>query len=200
MRVKKIIVVFFAFLFLLFVVAPVEAITYDLIAPQNPVQPGESLNFTIFINTESQTVSAGEIGLNYDPQYLEYVELVPGPAMDSVSATPQGTGSLLIGGANTAGFNGVEIFADINFNLIAAAGDTGQLVNLWAPPISPTPNPSLQPTHPSSIGPTLSQLTPNPTSLPKTGFDPVKNNLMFLAGALLGLTIVGFFLSKKAVF
>ena len=211
--IKKIIIFIAFFLVLPALFGSVNAIIYDLIAPQGTLRRGDQVQFTIYIDTEGTTVTTGEIGMNYETQYLEYISVTPGPAMTSVVATPQGTGSFLITGTNTSGFNGNDVFAYVNFKLIADAPGSSQLCVLWAPSTSPTPtpktgaltptpaNPTVQPTNPITPFPTVqptssARLSPLPTSLPKTGSNNPQDFGTMLGGFLL-VTTVGFLLMKK---
>lgn len=158
-------IIIFASLYLIIpsLIGSVKAITYDLIAPQGQLRRGDQVQFSIYINTEGTTVTTGEIGMTYETQYLEYLNVIPGPAMDSVVATAQNTGSFLITGTNTAGFNGNDVFANLNFKLIADAPGSATLCALWAP-LSPTQNPTRSPTNPLTPQPTNRLSSPSPTS------------------------------------
>ena len=219
---KKVIIYFVFFLFLPTLFGSVNAIIYDLIAPQGTLRRGDQVQFTIYIDTEGATLTTGEIGMNYEIQYLEYISITPGPAMISVVATSQGAGSFLITGTNTSGFNGNDAFAYVNFKLIADAPGSSQLCVLWAPPTSPTPtsppfstpttgvstptpiNPSIGPTNPVTplpptplgLSPTRRPTTPLPTSLPKTGSNNPQDFTTIFGGFLLATT-VGLLLLKK---
>lgn len=209
---KKIIIYLGFFLALPVLFGSVKAVTYDLVAPQGQLRRGDIVQFTIFINTEGTTLTTGEIGSSYETPYLEYVGITPGPAMTSVVATPQGTGSFLITGTNTAGFNGNDVFAYLDFKIIADSPGSSQLCVLWAPPTSPTPpnptaeptNPTAQPTNPPGSTPSPTVIRPTssvriPTALPKTGINEPEN-FASLAGGFFLLTALGFLILKKVSF
>ena len=213
---KKIIIYFAVFLALPVLIGSVNAITYDLFAPQGQLRRGQTVQFTININTEGSTITTGEIGSSYETPYLEYVGITPGAAMTSVVATPQGTGSFLITGTNTAGFNGNDVFAYLDFKIIADSPGSSQLCVLWAPETTPTPsnppiNPTAGPTNPTTPAPTDQAVTPSPTvirpsssvriptALPKTGTNEPKN-FASLTGGFFLLTALGFLILKKVSF
>jgi len=145
------------------------AIKFDLIAPQPPeggFVRGQTVQFTINIDTQGQNISSTQIGMTYDTRYLEYVSTTPGNAMTSVSTDNLGEGKLLLNGENQSGFSGQGTFAYVNFKIIAQAPGETQLCVLWNPETQPTPSP--QPT--ASPQPTSSVQTtsPKPTSPPPT--------------------------------
>ncbi|MBI4009052.1 hypothetical protein HY357_02365 [Candidatus Roizmanbacteria bacterium] len=183
-------VVFFLIVFPLF--HKVYAVTYDLIAPEGQLHRGQEVQFTIYIDTEGTTVTTGQIGVTYETQYLEYLGITAGPAMTSVTAAPQETGSFLITGTNASGFSGNDIFANLNFKIIADAPGETQLCALWAP----SPSPTVTPTNPP--GTTTQPTTPLPTSLPRTGNNVPKNYAGFLAGFFM-LGAAGLLVLKKIV-
>ena len=202
---KKIVIYLAVFLILPVLIGSVNAITYDLFAPQGQLQRGQTVQFTININTEGSTVTTGEIGASYETPYLEYLGITPGPAMTSVVATPQGSGSFLVTGTNTAGFNGNDVFAIIDFRLIADSPGSSVLCVLWAPETSPTPpNPTAGPTNPPGSTPSPTVIRPTssvriPTALPKTGINEPKN-FASLAGGFFLLTALSFLILKKVTF
>lgn len=159
---KRIIISLVFFLLSPIMLGSVKAITYDLIAPQGQLRRGDQVQFTIYINTEGVTLTTAEIGFTYEIQYLEYLGITPGVAMTSVVTTPQGSGSYLITGTNISGFNGNDVYAYLNFKLIADAPGETQLCALWAPPTSPTPIPTIGGRTPTP-NPTLTTKTPTPT-------------------------------------
>lgn len=138
-----------------FLTKPVHAATFSLIAPQNVVRGGNA-QFTIEIDTEGETVTTSEIGIEHDSQYLQFVNATPGDAMTSIAVKPVDEKKSLLVGSNTAGFKGQGVFALVNFKVIATAPGTTQLCALWGPPTTPSGTP--QPTSP-----------PKPTTLPKAG-------------------------------
>lgn len=177
---RKLSVVFFLFLFMPALLHNVYAVTYDLIAPEGKLHRGDEVKFTIYIDTEGTTVTTGQIGVTYETQYLGYVSTTPGAAMTSVAVTPQEAGKLLLTGTNTAGFSGNDVFAYLNFKIIADAPGETQLCVLWAPSPSPTVTPTAPPGTPQPTN-------PQPTVLPKTGDSGPKD----FAGTIGGFLIIG---------
>ena len=142
---------FFITVFLLFP-SFVYAIRFDLIAPQPPeggFMRGQTVQFTINIDTQGETVNSTQIGMDYDTRYLEYVSTTPGDAMTSVSTNNLGDGKLLFNGENQSGFSGQGTFAYVTFRIIAQAPGETELCVLWNPENTPPPPTSApQPTSP----------------------------------------------------
>jgi hypothetical protein len=140
------------------------AIKFDLIAPQPPsggFNRGQTVQFTINIDTQNQTVNSTQIGMTYDTQYLEYVSTTPGNAMTSVATENLGEGKLLFSGENNAGFSGQGTFANISFKIIAQAPGSTELCVLWNPesqPTTPPSQPTLSPSRPISPLPTSGEV------------------------------------------
>jgi len=133
---------FFITIFLLFP-SYIYAVRFDLIAPQPPEEGfmrGQTVQFTINIDTQGETVNSTQIGMDYDTRYLEYVSTTPGDAMTSVSTNNLGDGKLLFNGENQSGFSGQGTFAYVSFKIIAQAPGETQLCVLWSPESSPTPS------------------------------------------------------------
>lgn len=187
---KKICFCLGLFLFLPTLFQNVHAITYDLFAPQEELTRGAGVQFTIYIDTEGETVTNGQIGVTYETQYLEYLSTTPGRAMTTVTVTPVESGKFLLTGTNTAGFKGNDVFAYLNFKIIATAPGSTQLCSLWAP--TPTPS-SIAPTTPPG---TPQPTTPRPTALPKTGDSDAKNSATTIGGIFI-LAAVGLFVLKN---
>ncbi|MBI2035031.1 MAG: hypothetical protein HYT11_04830 [Candidatus Levybacteria bacterium] len=195
-------VVFFLIVFPLF--HKVYAVTYDLIAPEGQLHRGQEVQFTIYIDTEGTTVTTGQIGVTYETQYLEYLGITAGPAMTSVTAAPQETGSFLITGTNASGFSGNDIFANLNFKIIADAPGSTELCALFIPTPSPTtppgttpnptspPNPTNPPTNPTSSPGTTTAPTSPPAPGSKGGTNPPAsgNNSQAAIALSLGFALV----------
>lgn len=135
---------------------PSFALKYDLVPPSGDLQRGQQIQFTINIDTEGTSVSSTQIGMTYNTQYLQYVSTVPGNAMTNVSVSQPDTGKLLFSGSNPSGYSGSDVFAYVNFTIIAGSPGSTELCVLWAP--SPTAAPT-----------TVTGTTPVPTALPVTG-------------------------------
>lgn len=189
--IRKSIILLALFFFATIFSQKVNAITYELTAPQEQLKRGEQVQFTVYINTEGTTVTTSQIGANYETQYLEYVSTSPGAAMSSVAVTPQGDGKFLLTGTNTSGFSGEDVFAYLNFKIIAEASGSTELCALWAPT-----TPTVNPTVPGSTIPP--QNPPLPTSLPKTG-DSNPGNEMTRIGGMLVASALGLFVLRKKI-
>jgi len=140
---------FFITIFLLFP-SYIYAVRFDLIAPQPPeggFMRDQTVQFTINIDTQGETVNSTQIGMTYDTRYLEYISTTPGDAMTSVSTNNLGDGKLLFNGENQSGFSGQGTFAYVSFKIIAQAPGETELCVLWNPETQPTSPPS-QPTAP----------------------------------------------------
>lgn len=139
---------------------PAFAMKYDLIPPDGTLTRGEPVQFVIAIDTEGATITTTQVGMTYDTHYLQYVNVVPGDAVTSVTVNEVSPGNLLFTGTNTQGFAGQGDFAYVNFTLIATAPGETELCILYAPPTSSTPAPT---------APAGATSAPVPTGLPKTG-------------------------------
>ncbi|MCX7880964.1 MAG: cohesin domain-containing protein [Patescibacteria group bacterium] len=151
---KKIFFIFFLFLiFFFYLPCSVKAVKFDLIAPNPPENGffrGDTIRFTINIDTKGASLNTTQIGMTYKTQYLEYVSVTPGEAMTSVTAENLGEGKLLFSGNNNSGFSGQGTFAYVDLKIIAQAPDETELCVLWAPSSTPSPQntPSPQATNP----------------------------------------------------
>src|SRR3990167_3541148 len=97
---------------------PVYALTFDLIAPDEQLQRGQDVQFTINVNTEGSSLTTTSIGMTYDTQYLEFISAVAGNTFTTVSTDNQGDGKLIITGTDSDGFSGSGTYAIVTFNLI----------------------------------------------------------------------------------
>jgi hypothetical protein len=132
------------------------AIKFDLIAPQptaDGFKRGQTVQFTINIDTQNQTVNSTQIGMTYDTRYLEYVSTTSGNAMTSVATENLGEGKLLFNGENNAGFSGQGTFANISFKIIAQAPGSTELCVLWNPETTPTATPPASTPYPTTSPP-----------------------------------------------
>jgi len=182
-----------AFLFL--IIIPVNALTFDLIAPSGELQRGQDVVFTINIDTEGKSLTSTSIGMTYQTNDLEYVSTVPGNTFTTITTDAQEGGKLIISGSSTDGYSGLGSYAVVTFKLIATAPGSSQLCALFNPATSPTPTPNpSSPPVPTSLAPTS---PPAPTSLPRTGsfVETIKNTSLGLV--FFGFAAVGFLVFKK---
>ncbi len=191
---KKILIIFILFLFVPFFFNKVLAVTFDLIAPDGPLTRGGNAQFTIYIDTEGSTVTTGQIGVNFDSQFLQFLSVTPGAAMTSATATPQGDKNLLVNGTNSSGFQGNNVFAYLTFKITASSPGAADLCSLWGP--TPTPSPNVtgapQPTGLPVTG------APQPTGLPETG-DTHPVDYASLIGSILVIGAGGLLLLGKII-
>jgi hypothetical protein len=153
----------FLALMLVMMPRPVQALTFELVAPSGQLSRGQDVQFIVTINTGSSSLTTTQIGLTYQTQYLEYVSTIPGEAMDTVSVSQLSGGQLLLSGQKTSGFTGKGNFAYVNFKIIAEAPGTSELCSLWAP--SPTTGATATPAPNATATPAV----PLPTRLPESG-------------------------------
>jgi len=194
--------IMFVMLMLILFSPSVYAVSFDPVPPTTPLVRGQNFSFGININTEGNTVTTIQTGLEFDPTLLEYVSVTPGQAMNSVVAdtTTYGAGKVLFTGTNTAGFNGTGVFATVIFKLIAATSGQTDICSLWLPEPTPSaaPSPTIGPS--PTVGPSPTPgptLPPQPTSLPKTGITDSRNTAMMLAISFLIAAGGVFYLSQK---
>jgi len=191
-KTKIISLLLIPFLFL-FLAKQTLAVKFDLIPPSGDLERGQEIQFVINIDSQGATINSADIGMTYDTQYLEYINTVPGDAMESVSVSDQGGGKLLFSGNNSVGFSGQGVFATVTLKIIASSSGSTELCVLWAPTVTPTSPPS-QPTSP----PSQPTSPPAPTSLPRTGNS---NNTKF--AGLFGLAFLsiatGFYFFNRKV-
>jgi len=189
--------IFFGYLFLLpkLFSAPVLAVKYSLVAPSGTLTRGQTIRFTINVDTQGATITSGQIGMTYETQYLQYGSVTPGSAATTVTASQMGEGKIVFSGSNTSGFSGQGIFAYVDFTLIAQSAGKTDLCVLWAPSVTPTPTPTTT-TAPTGIAPTS---PPVVTALPTTGV--TTKGTMYTALGIGFLTVFGaiYFLDKKIV-
>ncbi|KKP67469.1 MAG: Esterase [Candidatus Roizmanbacteria bacterium GW2011_GWA2_35_19] len=175
--------------FLSLIAIPVNALTFDLIAPSGQLQSGQDVKFTINIDTEGKSLTSTSIGMTYQTSDLEYVSTVPGNTFTTITTDAQAGGKLIISGSSTGGYSGSGSYAVVTFKLIATAPGSSQLCALFNPVVPSSPPAPTLPPAPSS--------PPAPTSLPQTGSfaETVKNASLGLV--FFGLAAVGFLVFKK---
>lgn len=177
---KNIFLFFFIIFFHQIISKSVYAVRYSLIAPTETLTRGQTVTFTINIDTQGATVTNANIGMTYETQYLEYVNTIAGDAFSDITTTPQEGGKLIFQGSSS-GFNGSGTFAQVNFKIIADAPGSSQLCVLWE--VTPT-----QPFQPSQVPQTYQ---PSPTQLPTSG----QNKPVFM-----GLIIASFFIIGASIY
>jgi len=197
---KKVMVFLFAavayfYFFPLFFSAPVLAVKYSLVAPSGNLIRGQTVRFTINIDTQGASVKTGQIGMTYETTPLEYVSTTPGTAMTTVSTSQLGGGKLVFSGENASGFSGQGIFAYVDFKIIAQSSGSTQLCVLWAPSTTPTPIPTSPPG--ATAAPTSPpQVTNFPTS-GETGKGLIATSIGIGFFTLFGIF---YYLDKKIAF
>ncbi|MBI3366131.1 hypothetical protein HY041_00690 [Candidatus Roizmanbacteria bacterium] len=165
----SIIAFFILFFGLLYIPKTAYAVSYDLIAPTGQLQQGQNVQFTINVDTEGKTLTAGTIGMTYETGPLQYVSTTPGDSFPTVETETQEGGKLIFKASNPNGFSGTGTFAIVTFKIIAKAPGETQLCVLFNPETSPTPPPI------------------QPTALPKTGSTTQTGRGAFLGIMLLVL-------------
>ncbi len=193
---KGILKFFFIFLFLLAAFSltkPSYAIRYSLIAPSDTLTRGQTVTFTINIDTQGETITEAKIGLTYETQYLEYVNTIAGDAFPNLTTTPQEGGKLIFS-ATSSGFNGNTTFAQVNFKLIADAPGESQLCVLWEVP-NETPSTT---TTPQSLSPQPTSTSLQPTALPTSGDSQLTKKLGLAGGGFFIFSFLGYLLSKNS--
>lgn len=175
---------FFIFLFSFFFAKHSFAIRYSLIAPSGTLTRGQTVTFTINIDTQGTTITEAKIGMTYETQYLEYVNTIAGDAFPNLTTTPQDNGKLIFSATST-GFSGNTTFAQVNFKIIAQAPGESQLCVLWE-----VPNNTPQPTSPQPT-------SPQPTALPKSGNNQLTKKLGLVGGSFFAFSLLGYLLSKN---
>ncbi|MDH7476011.1 MAG: cohesin domain-containing protein [Microgenomates group bacterium] len=186
LKILSSVLVFFCFSF--FIIKPVWAITFDLIAPSDTLTSGQEVPFTINIDTQATSLSTTQIGVTYETQYLELLNVLPGDTFSTITFSTPEPGKIVISASNATPFSGSGVFATVNFKLIAQSPGSTELCALYNPSTQPTPLPTqpAQPTQPAVY----------PTA-PVSG--SVKNVKNLTLGGVIFLTIssLSFILSRK---
>jgi hypothetical protein len=115
------------------------AINYELVPPSGQLTRGQAVKFTLNIDTQSTPLTTAVIGLEYDPQYLQYNGVDVGSTFSSVTGQASGNNRVILTGTNATAYNGTGVFAYANFTLIATSAGETQLCALWNPDTNPTP-------------------------------------------------------------
>lgn len=149
---KKIVVFVVVAIMAFFMPSKIQAYDVSLVAPTGELQRGQTVTFTLTIDTQGDTLTSNTIGLNYNTQYLEFEGVDPGNTFDQVTATPQGSGVIIINGTSSSGFNGSGDYGYVKFKLIAdGPGELDDLCAIFVPDentIVPTTPPVVNPTTP----------------------------------------------------
>jgi hypothetical protein len=193
-------IIFFIIFFLVFIFPKKTlALRYSLIAPSGTLDRGQTVTFTINVDTQGEVVTNAQIGMTYETQYLEYINTIAGDAFPTLTTQPQGGGKLLFS-ATSAGFNGSGTFAQVNFRIIAQAPGESQLCVLWQPtsPTAQPTSPTAQPTSPTAQ-PTSPQPTSPPRAIPTSGESSKTKSGLILGGGLIFLSI-GVLVSNSLIF
>lgn len=167
---------------------PAEATQFDLLAPTETLTMGQDVKFTITVDTQSSSLSTIQIGLTYDTQYLQFLNVMPGNTFSTINYTTPETGKVLLTASNPTAFSGSGTFAYVNFKLIAGSPGSTELCALYNPTTQPT-SPPQQPTSP-----------PNPTRLPTSGEANITQSFAVLGFVFLLITFGGFYLARKNYF
>jgi hypothetical protein len=176
--IKRVLLLFFFIIFIMFFPKKTFAVSFDLIAPSGTLTRGQNVDFTINIDTEGQSVSSTQIGMTYETDVLEFVSATPGETMPNLTTTPQNAGELVFSATNTSGFSGTGKFATVTFKIIATAAGNTQLCVLFAP--SSPPSSPASPSTPSAYVPA-----------PRTGND-LYGNIVASIGLLFLVSSAGF--------
>ncbi len=189
---KKILAALLCVFSFVFYTLPVNALTYDLIAPTEQLVRGQDVKFAINIDTEGKSLSSTSIGMSYETQYLEYVSTAPGNSFTTVAADVQGTGKLVLTGSSSSAYSGSGVFAYVTFKLIATSAGSTQLCTLYNPqtPTS-TPAPTATPVPGQPTSP------PAPTALPKTGESKPAVQGIMLASIFFSVAGIGILVFKN---
>jgi hypothetical protein len=161
---------FFGFL-LLIKTPTVYAVQFDLIQPSGTFKQGDTVKFTININTQGESVKDTEIGVSFQSQDLQYVSTEAGNTLSTITGENRGGVGIIVKGTDAAGFSGTGVYAYVNFKIIATQPGSTQLCSLFTPPTQPT----------APLIPTATTRPPTPSVLPRTGG----------ADAILPVTLIG---------
>lgn len=184
--IKNIFLFFLIIFFHQMILKNVYAVRYSLIAPSGTLTRGQTVTFTINIDTQGETISNAAIGMTYETQYLEYVNTIAGNAFPNLTTTPQEGGKLIFQ-ATSSQFNGSGTFAQVNFKIIAQAPGETQLCVLWeVPQETITPQPT-----------NISQNTP--TKIPTSG-QGQPASLGLIVGSIFTIGAIGTLTINKKIF
>lgn len=180
-------------LFFLFFAKETWALRFDLIAPTEVLQRGQIVTFTINVDTQGKKLSTTQIGLTYETEYLEFVNITPGDTFSTVTSSQVDKGKLLITATEQSGFSGQGMFAEAKFKLIATAPGTTELCALWVPDVTPT---TVQPTNPPEPT-TINATGVIPTKLPKSGSTQTAQFTVIFGVISILLSIASLFIFRK---
>ena len=167
--------------FLLFYASPVFAdLDFGLIPPSGTLTRGQDVTFIVNLDTQGAKVTSTQIGMTYDPQYLEYISTTPGDAMTTIDAVPS-ENNLIISGSNSEGFTGSGVYAYVTFKIIATTAGSTEICQLYNVTTTPTPAPTSAPV---------------PTELPKSGIGG-NTQMLAITGTILLLSSAASFLILK---
>lgn len=183
--ILKSLLIFIGIAIFVFTPSVAYAASFEILPPVGNLTRGQTVQFTINIDTQSASISTVQIGVTYQTQYLQFVNITPGESMQQVSVQDLGEGRLLFSGVNPTGFQGKGVFAYINFQIIAQSPGSTELCTLF------NPSPTAVPTAVSARATPLPTSVPTrlPTRLPNTG--DVAGNMMVIAGIVLVITAAG---------
>lgn len=179
-----------------------QYIEYSISAPPGPYIRGKDIRFTISVKVQDAILKTAQIGLTYETQYLQFISVIPGNAMTTVTSSQVGAGKMILAGANPQGFTGEGVYAYVDFKLIADAAGETELCTLWEPIATPTPTPGPTatpgPTSTPGPSPTASPLTP--TKLPTSGQVTKTSTAAFLGVGLIIAYVFFFLFDRKNFF
>lgn len=138
-----------------FLITSVQAATkFNLVQPNSQVNRGDTIKFTITVDTQGESVASTSVGVAYNSSDLQFVGVEKGNTFTTVTGVPTsgstaGTSNLIVSGTSSPGFNGTGDYAYVSFKIIATSAGSTQLCSLFTPQSTPTIIP--------------------PTSLPQTG-------------------------------
>lgn len=163
-------------------------IRFTLQAPTKELTRGQTVTFLINVDTQGASLSSTAIAADYETQYLQFEQAMPGNTFSVIKSSPLSEGLVLIEGSSDPAFSGQGVFAYLNFKLIAQAPGETELCVLSNPAstaITLTPATAISPPTPTAI------VT---TNLPKTGSAKTGNiakffGITFITVALTALTL-----------
>jgi len=156
----------------------------DLIPPSGSLNRGDTIQFTITVDTEGADVPSLQVGIEYDSIALQYLGTTPGDTYQTIVATPLDSKRILISASSPVGTSTNGNLAYVDFKIIATSSGTTELCTLFVPD-GPTPT--------TGPGPTSA---PQITSLPQTG-ESGNGPSVALFGTALLLVAGGLFVAGK---
>lgn len=159
----------------------------DLIPPSGTLNRGDTIQFTVTVDTEGANVPSLQVGLEYDSVALQYIGTTPGDTYQTIAATPLDSKRILISASSPVGASANGNLAYVDFKIIATSSGTAELCTLFVPD-SPAP---------TGPGPTSA---PQITSLPQTGESGGGPSVALFGTALLLIAGGLFVAGKKRLF